>query len=100
MEHAQCSAAAPALRGAVNAVAPDPVRNSGITTALAAPGGRPALLPVPYFGLRLAFGEFAQVLFHSQRVLPKVALESGFRFRYPLITEALAEIMGTKATAA
>ena len=57
-------------------------------------------MPVPYFGLRLAFGEFAQVLFHSQRVLPKVALESGFRFRYPLITEALAEIMGTKATAA
>ena len=94
------AATTPSLRGAMNAVAPNPVRNSEFTTALAAAVGRPALVPVPYFGLRLAFGEFAQVLFHSQRVLPKVALESGFRFRYPLITEALAEIMGTKATAA
>ena len=94
------AATTPSLRGAMNAVAPNPVRNSEFTTALASAVGRPALVPVPYFGLRLAFGEFAQVLFHSQRVLPKVALESGFRFRYPLITEALAEIMGTKATAA
>jgi uncharacterized protein (TIGR01777 family) len=88
------------LRGPMNAVAPNPVRNSEFTKALAAAVGMPALVPVPYFGLRLAFGEFAQVLFHSQRVLPKVAVESGFEFRYPTIVEALAEIMGKKTSAA
>lgn len=86
--------------GPLNAVAPHPVRNSEFTKALAAAVGRPALLPVPYFGLRLAFGEFAQVLFHSQRVLPKVAEESGFTFRYPTIVAALAEILGPPASAA
>jgi len=94
------AAATASLRGPMNAVAPNPVRNSEFTKALASALGRPAVVPVPYFGLRLAFGEFAQVLFHSQRVLPTVAMESGFSFRYPTIVEALAEIMGTKSTAA
>jgi uncharacterized protein (TIGR01777 family) len=88
------------VRGPLNAVAPNPVRNSEFTKALGKAVGRPALVPVPYFGLRLAFGEFAQVLFHSQRVVPALALEHGFAFRYPTITEALAEIMGASATAA
>ena len=88
------------VRGPLNAVAPNPVRNSEFTKALAKAVGRPALVPVPYFGLRLAFGEFAQVLFHSQRVVPAQALGHGFTFRYPTITEALAEIMGASATAA
>jgi uncharacterized protein (TIGR01777 family) len=89
-----------AVRGPLNAVAPNPVRNSEFTKALARAVGRPALVPVPYFGLRLAFGEFAQVLFHSQRVVPALALANGFAFKYPTITEALAEIMGASASAA
>ena len=88
------------LRGPMNAVAPNPVRNSEFTKALASAVGRPALIPVPYFGLRLAFGEFAEVLFHSQRVLPKLATETGYSFRYPTIRAALAEILGKPATAA
>lgn len=88
------------VRGPLNAVAPNPVRNSEFTKALARAVGRPALVPVPYFGLRLAFGEFAQVLFHSQRVVPALALANGFAFKYPTITEALAEIMGGSASAA
>ena len=37
------------------------------------------------------FGEFAKVLFDSQRVIPRVALESGFRFLYPDLAGALAD---------
>ena len=77
----------------MNAVAPNPVRNSEFTKTLAKQLRRPAFLPAPYFGLRLAFGEFAQVLFASQRVLPTVALESGFVFQYPLLAEALRDIL-------
>jgi hypothetical protein len=85
------------IDGPMNAVAPEPVRNSEFTRVLAKQLHRPAFLPAPYFGLRLAFGEFAQVLFDSQRVVPRVALESGFVFRYPDLASCLAEILTTAA---
>ena len=88
------AAAAATVSGPMNAVAPNPVRNADFTKALARQLHRPAFLPAPYFGLRLAFGEFAQVLFDSQRVIPRVALESGFRFLYPDLAGALADILG------
>lgn len=91
------AATAVAINGPMNAVAPNPVRNSEFTRALGRQLHRPAFLPAPYFGLRLAFGEFAQVLFDSQRVIPKVALESGFTFQYPEIATALKEILAPAA---
>ena len=91
------AATAAAINGPMNAVAPNPVRNSEFTRALGRQLHRPAFLPAPYFGLRLAFGEFAQVLFDSQRVIPKVALESGFTFQYPEIAVALKEILAPAA---
>ena len=91
------AAATVAIDGPINAVAPEPVRNSEFTRALARQLHRPAFMPAPYFGLRLAFGEFAKVLFDSQRVIPRVALETGFVFRYPDIAAALAEILSTAA---
>lgn len=85
------------IRGPMNAVAPNPVRNSEFTKALGRQLHRPAFMPAPYLGLRLLFGEFAQVLFASQRVLPKVALETGFVFQYPDIAAALREILAAAA---
>jgi uncharacterized protein (TIGR01777 family) len=81
------------IHGPMNAVAPKPVRNSEFTKALGRALHRPAFMPAPYLGLRLLFGEFAKVLFASQRVLPKVALESGFQFQYPEIDAALRQIL-------
>jgi uncharacterized protein (TIGR01777 family) len=85
------------ISGAMNAVAPHPVRNSEFTRALGRQLHRPAFIPAPYFGLRLAFGEFAQVLFASQRVVPQVALDTGFVFQYPTIAEALQNILAPAA---
>jgi uncharacterized protein (TIGR01777 family) len=85
------------IRGPMNAVAPQPVRNSEFTKALARQLHRPAFMPAPYLGLRLVFGEFAQVLFASQRVIPQVALDTGFAFQYPDITSALREILAAAA---
>jgi len=81
------------VHGPMNSVAPHPVRNSEFTKALARQLHRPAFLPAPYFGLRLLFGEFAKVLFASQRVIPQVALDTGFVFQYPEIAAALREIL-------
>ena len=83
--------------GPMNSVAPNPVRNSEFTKLLARQLHRPAFMPAPYFGLRLAFGEFAQVLFASQRVIPKVALDTGFVFQYPELAGALREILAPAA---
>ena len=85
------------LSGPMNAVAPNPVRNSEFTKALGRQLHRPAFMPAPYLGLRLAFGEFAQVLFASQRVIPKVALDTGFVFQYPELAGALREILAPAA---
>jgi hypothetical protein len=82
-------AATESIQGPVNAVVPEFVRNSEFTKTLAKVLHRPAIFPVPYFGLRLLFGEFAKVLFASQKVEPQVATATGFSYRYPHLEEAL-----------
>ena len=86
-----------ALSGPVNAAAPKPVINRDFTSILASALHRPAFLPAPGFGLRLALGEFAEVLLGSQRVLPERALEAGYSFRFPQLEGALAAILGVEA---
>jgi uncharacterized protein (TIGR01777 family) len=84
----------PSIRGPMNAVSPTPITNRQFTRSLARTLHRPAFMPAPYFGMRLLFGEFASILFASQRVLPKVAEQHGYRFKYPEIDGALTEILG------
>jgi uncharacterized protein (TIGR01777 family) len=84
------------LTGAVNAVAPNPVRNNAYTKALAATLHRPAVLPVPSIGPRLLLGkqgarELAEA---DQRVLPTKLQTLGHRFRQPTISDALAHQLG------
>jgi uncharacterized protein (TIGR01777 family) len=81
------------VNGPVNGVGPQPVRNSEFTLALAHALHRPAVFPVPLFALKLRFGEMADVILQSQRVLPDVAMSAGFRYRYPSLIEALAGSM-------
>jgi uncharacterized protein (TIGR01777 family) len=81
------------VRGAMNAVAPNPVRNREFTRLLAKVVGKPALFPVPVFALRLLYGEMADILLHSQRVLPKVALATGFAFDYPDLEIAIRHLL-------
>lgn len=80
-----------AWRGAVNAVAPTPVRNSDLTRSLAHKLGRPSLLPAPAFALRAALGELAEELLGSRQVVPQLAQDHGFSFRHPTLDSALAQ---------
>jgi uncharacterized protein (TIGR01777 family) len=87
--------ATPALTGPVNGTAPAPVTNAGFAIALGHALRRPVLLPVPAAPLRLALGAFAEeLLLGGQRVVPRAALDSGFRFVHPGIDDALAAIVG------
>jgi len=77
------------LTGPVNGVGPEPVRNSEFTRALGKALQRPTIFPVPQFGLRMLFGEMAEVLLASQRALPHAAERAGYTFRYPDLLPAL-----------
>ncbi len=79
------------IEGAFNACAPEPVRNSGFTRALARAVHRPAVLPVPAFLLRKALGEFSHELLDSKRIIPRRTLASGFTHRFPTIDAALTD---------
>ncbi len=79
--------------GAVNAVAPGIVTNAVLTQTLGQMLHRPTLLPVPAAALRLGLGEFAGQLLGSRRVVPRAALERGFRFAYPELEPALREAL-------
>ncbi len=86
------------LSGPVNGVAPQPITNGEFTRELARALRRPAFLPVPEMALKVLIGEMSEVLFGSQRVLPTVALESGYVFQYSLLASALANLVdGSKS---
>ena len=77
------------ISGPMNAVCPESVRNTEFTRALARAVHRPAILPAPAFALRLALGELSHVMLDSVRVIPEVALASGYRFRFPKVEVGL-----------
>lgn len=81
----------PRWQGAVNAVAPEPVRNAELTRAIAARLRRPALLRVPAFAVRLALGEIAGELLGSRRTVAAKALALGFEFAQRDLAGALAQ---------
>ncbi|MEU7139947.1 TIGR01777 family oxidoreductase [Nocardia sp. NPDC046473] len=84
------------LSGPVNAVAPQPVRNSEYTHILAGVLRRPALVPVPEFGPALLLGEQGarELAAASQRVVPAVLDQAGHRFRTPDLASALRHLLG------
>lgn len=77
------------LQGAVNATAPNPVTNREFTRVLAQVLHRPAIFPVPAFALKLAIGEFGDILLASQRAVPRALLDAGYEFKYPTLEGAL-----------
>lgn len=82
------------LSGAVNAVAPGTATNGEFTRALGAALKRPAILPMPAFAARLAFGEMADaLLLSSARVLPEKLKASGYGFRHPTLSEGLKAVL-------
>lgn len=82
------------VTGTVNATAPNPVTNRELSKALGRALGRPAVVPVPGLTLDLMFGrEFGAVLRGGQRVVPRRALDLGYKFRFTDIDAALDDLL-------
>jgi len=78
------------LQGPVNMVAPRPVTNVEFTRTLASTLSRPAILPVPEFVVKAAFGEMGEtVLLGSLRVEPAQLVSTGYPFRFRELRDSL-----------
>jgi uncharacterized protein (TIGR01777 family) len=83
------------LRGPVNCVGPAPVTNAEYGRVLGHVLARPAVMPLPAFAMRAAFGELAEgALLASQRVVPSVLEQVGFSFLHPTLEGALRFTLG------
>ncbi len=83
------------IEGPVNVVSPNPCTNLAFTEALGRVLRRPTVFPVPAGAARLVFGEMADaLLLASQRVVPTRLLNSGFRFQYAELEDALQALCG------
>lgn len=81
------------LSGSINLAAPDPVTMRQFCSALGKAMHRPSWAPVPGFVLKAILGEMADsLLLGGQRAIPRKLLESGYKFRFPNLPEALADI--------
>lgn len=69
--------------GPYNVAAPEPVTNAEFSRVLARALGRPALLPVPEFALRIRYGDFADDILGSFRFSSERLVEAGFEFQHP-----------------
>lgn len=83
------------LSGPVNAVAPDPVTNHDFTKTLGQVLGRPTIVPMPAFAVRLLLGEMGEeLLLASTRVVPSRLQATGYQFRCPTLEGALRHLLG------
>lgn len=84
-------------RGAMNAVSPNPSRNSDFIKTAARVLHRPAIFPAPVFALRLMLGEMADaLLLSSQRVLPDKVQALGYKFQDPDLGSALRRVISDR----
>lgn len=81
------------MEGVFNATAPNPVTNEVFTRTLAKVLGRPTLMPLPAFFLKLAFGEMSRLLLTGQRAVPVSAINKGYRFRFTHLEDALRDVL-------
>ena len=79
-----------AIRGPVNAVAPQPVTQAEFAHTLGAVLRRPSCLPMPGWVISLIFGQMGrETVLSDLAVYPSVALKGGFRFGTPDLDSAL-----------
>lgn len=75
--------------GPVNGCAPGPVTNAEFSKALGRALHRPALAPVPAIALRALYGEMAEIVTASQRMVPGRAAALGYSWEHGELDEAL-----------
>jgi uncharacterized protein len=79
-------------RGAYNLIAPIPTSNAEFNRTLANVIHRPYWFPTPAFLLRTFLGEMSVLILAGRYSLPKRLTESGYRYQFPGLHEALVDL--------
>lgn len=82
------------LTGPLNLAAPESLRMVEFCKVLGNILHRPSWMHIHAFILKLALGEMAEpLLLHSQQVIPKKLIDTGFKFQFPKLENALKELL-------
>lgn len=81
------------IKGAVNASSTNPVTMNGFAKILGKVLRRPSIFPVPKSILKIVSGEAAEYIVMSQRVSVDKILNSGYRFRFEKLEDALRDLL-------
>jgi uncharacterized protein (TIGR01777 family) len=79
----------PSLKGAFNAVAPNPTNNKDFSKTLARALGRGLFFPVPGLILKVALGDMSTLVIKGQKVSSEKITGNGFEFKYKNLGLAL-----------
>jgi uncharacterized protein (TIGR01777 family) len=82
--------------GPINGSAPEPVTNKVFSKVLGRVLKRPAFAPVPRLGVKVLYGQMADIVAEGHRAVPERPLELGFRFRHAELEPALRDALGRK----
>lgn len=80
------------ISGPINAVSPHSVTMKEFCKILGKVLHRPCLLRIPEWKMKMLFGEMGKLLSKGGRVIPKKALELGFKFQFENLEDALKDI--------
>jgi len=81
------------VSGPLNCTAPEPQISRDFFRTLGKVLKRPSWAPGQAYFMRKQFGEAAIVITHSKRVIPKKALDLGYKFKYSRAEEAFRDLI-------
>ncbi len=81
------------LSGAVNGASPGIVRMKEFAKELGKTLHRPSLFPIPKFVIKILKGELGNYVPDSQRVVTEKLLNSGYKFKFENLEEALRDLL-------
>jgi uncharacterized protein (TIGR01777 family) len=81
--------------GTFNLTSPNPVNNREFNRLMGKAMAKPGLITVPSFAMRLVLGEVSTLALDGQRVVPQKLQESGYRFKFSNLSDALSDLLST-----
>lgn len=81
------------VKDGLNCTSPTPVTNIEFARIIGHVMHRPSFIPIPSFLLRIVVGKVFVILTQVKRMVPKKAIELGYKFKYVNLKEALDDIV-------
>lgn len=81
-------------RGAYNLIAPQPINNADFMRLTAKALRRPYWFHIPALLMKMALGEMSVMILEGRFSRPKRLIDSGYRFQFPVLEDALKDLFG------